>query len=357
MRPLVLTSIRWLPTLAMVWFALAAAAQRPSEPVPSIKFTEPTSAVISTNQAKPAEPLPSLLGLDAGVRKPFEVFNTGDSFSGTRTPPPMHGSPPSAAETKRMKEALDRKKNWAFLTPEEIYGVQTPEEMMRLTEFGQDGAAKESKTSLERYLERIEKSRATTASSHANSDVLSQYDRTDEATEDQKRNREDKPVLSFLAEPHAQPSGIAQGAAGFNQPFVNTGIPQDNGPGALFNVGQPSSTVNPFAKSSVQEATRKGKAFTQLLESRSSISAFNAGFGVSTPPALAPAQSFSFGGPSPNPVGAQPLARSPLTTPATLGVAVPSYTPAHSPPPAPVSMPAPAPRMKPPTFELPTRKF
>lgn len=357
MRPLVSTSIRWLPALAMAWFALTVEAQRPpgSGSSTGVQFTEPTSATITTNQAKSAESLSNLLGLETGVRKPFEVFNMGDSFSGTRTPPPARGAPPSAAETRRIKEALDRKKNWAFLTPEEIYGVQTPEELMHLTEFGQDGAAVEPKTALERYLERREKSRTAPVPSQVNSDVLSQDGRTDEAAEDQKEDRADKPVLSFLAGPRGKLSGITPGDPGFNQPFINAGIPLEKSPDGFFNVGQPAPTVNPFAKSPAQEATMK--EFKQMLESRSSVSAFNAGFGVSAPPALAPAQPFSFGGPSPNPSGAQPLPRSPLTTPATFGVAVPSYTPAYSPPPAPAVAPALAPRLKPLTFEVPARKF
>lgn len=355
MSPFVPTSIRWLHALAMAWLALTAAAQRPPESGSSagFQFTEPKSATVITNQAKATESLTDLLGLEPGVRKPFEVFNASDSFSGTRTPPPARQAPPSAAETKRVKDALDRKKNWAFLTPEEIYGVQSPEEMMQLTEFGRDGAAVETKTSVERYVERMEKSRTTAISSQANSDVLSLYGGSDEDAEDLKP--EEKPVLSFLAEPRGQLSGFTRSDPGFNQPFIKAGIPQEKNPGGLFNVGQPAPPMDPFAKSPAQEATMK--EYKQMLESGSSVSAFNAGFGVSASPTLPPAPTFSFGGPSPNPVVAQPLPRSPLTTPATFGVAVPSYTPAYSPPPATLPALIPAPRLKPPTFEVPTRKF
>ena len=358
MRPLVSTSIRWLPALAVAWCALPTAAQRPPESEPVIKFTEPTAITVTTNQAKSADSWPSLLGLDAGVRKPFEVFNSSDSFSGARTPPPVRAAPPSAAETKRIKDALDRKKNWAFLTPEEIYGIQTPEEMMDLTEFGKDGATVEPKTSLERYLERLEKSRAPSASP-ANSDVLSQFDRTDGTPDDLLPA--DKPVLSFLADPQRQLPGVTGGEPGFHLPFNNPAVPLVKPTEGLFNIGPPVPLAGPNAKSSAQEATRK--EFQQMLESRSAAT-FNAGIGVSAPPALAPAQPFSFGRPAPNslnPVGTQPPTRSPLTTPATLGVAVPNFTPGYSPAPAaampPPPAPTPAPRLKPPSFEVPARKF
>lgn len=359
MRPLVSTSIRWLPALAVAWFALPAAAQRPPESESVIKFTEPTAVTVSTNQSNSTDSWPSLLGLDAGVRKPFEVFNSSDSFSGARTPPPVRAAPPSAAQTKRIKEALDRKRNWAFHTPEEIYGIQTPEEMMDLTEFGKDGAAVEPKTSLERYLERMEKSRSPVASP-ANSDVLSQFGRTGGATDNLLP--EEKPVLSFLAEPRRKLSGGAAGEPGFHQPFNNAAVPLVKPPEGLFNFGSPVPQADPYAKTTAQEATRK--EFQQMLESRSSVSSYNTGFGVSAPPALAPAQTFSFGGPSPNslnPVGTQPPTRSPLTTPATLGVALPNFTPGYSPSPAatiaPLPAPTPSPRVKPPAFEVPTRKF
>lgn len=355
MRPFVPTSIRWLPALAMAWLALTAAAQRPPESGSSagFQFTEPKSATVSTNQAKSTEALTGLLGLEPGVRKPFEVFNASDSFSGTRTPPPARSAPPTAAETKRIKDALDRKKNWAFLTPEEIYGVQSPEEIMKLTEFGRDGAVVEPKTAVERYVGRWEKSRTTTSSRQANSDVLSLHGGDEGDAEELKP--EDKPVLSFMAEPRGQLSGFTRTDPGFNQPFIKAGIPQEKNHGALFNVGQPAPPIDSFTKSPAQEATMK--EYKQVLESGSSVSAFNAGFGVSVSPSLPPAQTFSFGGPSPNPVGAQRLPRPHLTAPATFGVAVPGYTPAYSPPPAPLPSLAPAPRLKPTTFEVPTRKF
>jgi hypothetical protein len=219
----------------------------------------------------------------------------------------------------------------------------------------------EPKTSLERYLERLEKSRSPIASP-ANSDVLSQYGRTDGAPDDLLP--EEKPVLSFLADPRGKRSGVAAGDPGFHQPFNNAAVPLVKLPVGLFNIGSPVPLADPYAKSPAQEATRK--EFEQLLGSRSSVPAYNSGFGVSAPPALAPAQTFSFGGPSPNslnPVGTQPPTRSPLTTSATLGVAVPSFTPGYSPAPAaaiappPLPAPTPAPRLKPPTFEVPARKF
>jgi hypothetical protein len=354
MRPFVTSSFRWLLAPVVAGFALTAEAQRPSgsRADAGIQFTEPTSASTTTNKGKATESLADMLGLEPGVRKPFEVFNANDSFSGARMLPPMRRPPPSAAETRRMKEALDRKKNWSFLTPQEIYGVQTPDEMMQLTEFGKDGAVVEPKTSLERYLERMEKARTPVVTKHPDSDILSQHGVDGEITGDLK---EEKPVLSFLAEPGSKkpvvmPVGLG---LGMNPPLINPGLPLEKSPGTLF--GPPAPAVDPFAKSPAQEATMK--EYKEMLESRSSVSSFNTGFGVSAPSALTPA--FSLGGPSPNSLGAQPAPRSPLTTPATLGVAVPSYTPAYSPAPTPLIAPppAPAPRMKPPTFEVPARKF
>lgn len=248
MRPFVTSSFRWLLAPVVAGFALTAEAQRPSgsSAATGIQFTEPTSAIATTNKGKSAESLAEMLGLDPGVRKPFEVFNANDSFSGARTLPPMRRPPPSATETKRMKEALDRKKNWAFHTPEEIFGIQTPEEMMHLTEFGKDGAAAEPKTSLERYQERMEKTRTPAFSKQPDSDILSQYGVAGEITDD---SNEEKPVLSFLAEPGGKkpvvmPIGLG---LGLNPPFINPGLPVEKSPGTLF--GPPVPAVDPFAKS------------------------------------------------------------------------------------------------------------
>jgi len=56
----------------------------------------------------------------------------------------------SAAEVARLKEAADRQKNWALMTPEEILGVPTPE-----TVLGAD--AEKNQTTLDRYYERQQK--------------------------------------------------------------------------------------------------------------------------------------------------------------------------------------------------------
>lgn len=353
MRPFVPTPTRWLPALAMVWFALAATAQRPPESRSSsgVQFTESKSGG-GTNQVDITTKSTELRALDPSLRKPFELFNAGDSFSGAMTPPPIRRPPPSPAETKRIKDALDRKKNWVFLTPEEIYGVQTPEEMMRLPEYGPNGELLEPKNSLERYLERMEKKRETAVSNQLSNLATSPFGESEEEASD-KSETEEKPVLGFLSGPGMSTSGFSQGVSLFNQPLVNPAITPNKTPDALFNLGNPPPTVSVPARSAAHEASIK--EFKQKLESWSGASrAFDPGFAISTPNAFTPPPALSL---DPNGLATKPAAlpaRSLSTPPATFGVAVPSYTPAYSPPP----MPSPAPRLPPtPAFELPTRKF
>lgn len=353
MCPFVPTLNRWLPALAVAGLALAADAQQPSAARQSagIQFTEPSSPVVSTNQSEPKDKLPDLRGLNSSVRKPFELFNAGDSFSGAMAPPPVRRAPPSAADAKRMKEALDRKKNWAFLTPEEIYGVKSPDEMLD----GPDGEPKEAKTSIERYIERMENARVSAVSNQMNSDSLAAFTNPDGETENSEDGANERKVLGFLSESHGQiPSALATtpGVLGFNQSFISPEVmAEKNSAGVFGNIGQPAPAGNPFARSPAQEASMK--EFKALLESRSSPSpAFNSGFDGLPRVSPASVQPFSLAEPA-RISGAAQAVRSPLSAPTTLGVALPSYTPAYSPP------PTPAPRFAPPaaTFELPTRKF
>src|ERR1039458_2974538 len=95
--------------------------------------------------------------------KPPESLDFGNAL---RAPPPFSFSGPSVdtpllpgapvvspAETLRMQDLLDRRKNWMLLTPAEILGATTPEKILGIQEHDAAGRPK-NLTTLERYIER-----------------------------------------------------------------------------------------------------------------------------------------------------------------------------------------------------------
>ena len=354
MRPFVPTPFRWLTALLVVGTAMMANGQQRaagSRPA-GIQFIEPESDSFSTNNFEEADKAPSLRGLSSSIRKPFSLPNASDSFSGTVKPQALR-APPSPAELKRMNELRDRKKNWAFLTPEEIYGVKTPEEIMNVPEFGPNGERLEPKTALERFIARMENSRAVAVSNQANHEQLSVFAELMEQEEADAAaaGEEEKPLLDFMANQNGPESTRPGMVQAFSSALTSPGPAAQLGGLSAFDSGKPVSLQAPLVKDPARETSLQ--EFKKLLETRTTLApALNTGLGISA--GVASPSPFGLGGPANDLGGAEALPRPTLSTPTTFGIA-PSFTPAFSPPP---EMPSPSPRLAPAAvFELPKRKY
>jgi hypothetical protein len=122
------------------------AARRAVQP---ILFSSPTSDDVVSNTSSLLPKPPESLDLS-------EVAEAPAQFNFDRSPaPPMPTVAPflSPAEAARDRDLLDRRRNWALLTPAEILGAVTPEKILGLAERDAFGRAKKL-TALERYTER-----------------------------------------------------------------------------------------------------------------------------------------------------------------------------------------------------------
>jgi len=89
-----------------------------------------------------------------------------DLFQSFQSMPPsgpldetMSGQPQPAAShpiSKKAQMLEERRKNWAFMTPEELMGVTTPEEMANPAGDGKDGDQKKPLSLIEQYYQRQE---------------------------------------------------------------------------------------------------------------------------------------------------------------------------------------------------------
>jgi len=129
---------------------LSAPAQRPAlgggQP---ILFSSPANVSVATNTPSLVPKPPDSLNLIdlAEAPAPLNLNN--------RPQAPLPSVIPmlSAAEAARERDLLDRRRNWALLTPAEILGAATPESVMGITEHDSFGQPK-SLTVMERYAER-----------------------------------------------------------------------------------------------------------------------------------------------------------------------------------------------------------
>lgn len=350
--------VRYLAALGLAAMA-SANAQQPASPQGSgIRFTEPEAPVTSTNLTQPGPKKPTFGGLDRTVRKPFEFFNSEDSFSGVLAPPPRRVTLP-ALNSRRAKELLDRQKNWVFNTPEEMYGIKSPEEMMNVREFGPDGEEKAPKNSFERYVERMEKARAQAATNQVASDSLPSWLKASDGEEESAFGNDGKQTDHSVFGIAAANAKRTPGNGEFSSPFSSgPGTATERSATTFFTFHSADSGDKPAGKDLAREA--RMQKFNQLLETGSPVlPGIGAGFGSSAlgrTEMASPVPAFSVGN-----LGLDSFSPQPATRPATLPslsptAALPNYTtPAFSPPPA-----APASRTyapPPPAFELPKRKF
>ena len=123
------------------------AGSRPGE---AILFSSPDGDATVTNLSSLAPKPPDTLEFESAFDVPQTLNLNRLPKAG---PLPSLGPVFSSEATARVQDLLDRRNNWALLTPAEILGAATPEKIFGLTEhdaFGQ----RRYPTALERYSER-----------------------------------------------------------------------------------------------------------------------------------------------------------------------------------------------------------
>jgi hypothetical protein len=123
----------------------------------SIEFSDSKSSDIGTNLHQLGRS-DSLKNLEQDLFKPFQSFNPKSSLDGVIAPPVQQPSTP-AIQSKRVKELLDRRKNWAFMNPEDFNAGQSANEMFGIPEFTEDGKEKKKESAADRFYRKLQRNR------------------------------------------------------------------------------------------------------------------------------------------------------------------------------------------------------
>lgn len=146
----------WVGAAALVmgvWLACSAQAagrQRGR----TIQFTPSRSDEVLTNLHQLTNKKDSLKRLEEDLNAPLQNFAPKSSLEGVVAPPPRSPAP-SAVQSKRAKELLERRKNWVFMTPDELLGGPTVEQILQAPDYGADGRLKKDLPAMESYYERL----------------------------------------------------------------------------------------------------------------------------------------------------------------------------------------------------------
>jgi hypothetical protein len=143
-----LAHLKWLPVAAALSAAgLSALAQNGAAPAgQAILFSTPAGDSAASNA-------PALASPDSPSRDFAGQFQAPESLFNTKSPEkfslPPGGQTISGSRSRRLEKAAEDQKNWALLTPEEILGVTSPEEIL-----ANDSQDKEHQSPSERFLAR-----------------------------------------------------------------------------------------------------------------------------------------------------------------------------------------------------------
>src|SRR5579864_8759715 len=116
-----------------------------------IEIVPARGSTISTNinQRQP-EPRKDFEAMVPAATNPFKLDNSQQAITPDMMPPPV-----TRTLSPREKELLDRRRNWVFMTPEELMSGDSAEEMLGIDHYNKKGTEKESMTAMERYYESL----------------------------------------------------------------------------------------------------------------------------------------------------------------------------------------------------------
>ncbi len=208
-----------------------------------IEFSDRKSDEVTTNLNQMGGRKDGLRQLEDDLGKPFQTFNPNSSLDGMFTPPVRQPSAPSIP-SKRAKELMERQKNWVFMSPEDLAGTPTEEDIFKLREYDKDGQEKKKLSPLERFMEKqqAERNRTLKKSDSKEDDLELALKGKDKKSEHDDSGlpeslRESEQTLKKLFESDATSSSLAP-------------IAPANSFADIFGLGSPSPTLtapeNPY---------------------------------------------------------------------------------------------------------------
>ena len=158
-RLLSLSGCRALAILAMVGVWVCPAQGGGKERGRAIEFSAPKSDEVTTNLQQLTSKKDSLKQLEEDLYKSVQTFAPKSSLDSVAAPPARTPTGP-AIPSKRVKELLERRKNWAFVNLKDLMNGPTVEELLKVPEYGADGQEKKRVSLMEQYYEQLGARRA-----------------------------------------------------------------------------------------------------------------------------------------------------------------------------------------------------
>jgi len=209
-----------------------------------IEFSAPRSDEGTTNLNQFTSKKDGLKQLEEDFYQPPQSFAPQSSLDGVVARP---NRPPAGPviQNKRVKELLERRKNWIFMSPEELMAGPTAEEILKAPQYGADGQEKKETPMFDRYYRGLGKKRsgANNLTQSKDDDLFGTPSKSN--SRDELATQEDSKLPSGLRETAETLNRLFESVAG-NNPFV-----QGETHGSLVDTF--GLVVTPLSKEQVQE--------------------------------------------------------------------------------------------------------
>ena len=120
----------------------------------SIEFSQSKSDEVTTNLHQLTSKKDSLKQLEEDLYAPLQMFAPKSSLEGV-VAPPVRPPATSAIQSKRAKELLERRKNWIFMTPEDLLAGPTVEDILKSPRYDANGQEKKELPPMLEYYRRM----------------------------------------------------------------------------------------------------------------------------------------------------------------------------------------------------------
>jgi hypothetical protein len=136
------------------WLAFSAHAAGGSRGRPIKEFPVPKSDEVTTNLHQLTSKADGLKQLEEDLYQPLQSLAPKSSLDGVVVRPPRPSAGP-VIQNKRVKELLERRKDWVFMTPEDLLAPPTVEEILKAPQLDFEGQEQKDSPAMERFYRRL----------------------------------------------------------------------------------------------------------------------------------------------------------------------------------------------------------
>ena len=121
-----------------------------------IEFSDPKGGGGYTNLQELGQRTDRLKQLEDELSRPLRAFSPDNSPQAVSVPFVRPSTAP-VIQSKKLRDLMERRKNWAFLSPEDVLAGPTAEDIFGVPKYGADGQETSKTSALEQYFKNMDR--------------------------------------------------------------------------------------------------------------------------------------------------------------------------------------------------------